>query len=350
MYDYTEQPWKTAGEDARGAAAPVRRLRDRPGLRRRRGQRRDVGLVPVRRRGPLPAAGGQPELRHRLAAVQEGDDPPARARHRGQARRTTARATSTCRGCGSTAGAGTRRYLPHSMLAGGADARRSTWARGRRGWATARRHGAAVADEGRRAGAAAARRHRQARRRARRRAPATTWRRCSTTRRPPTAATGNVGRVRVRPAARRSLLHADVGRAAAATRSAWTLKGSNDGGRSWTVLDTRSGETFRWRSQTRAFKVARPGRYARYRLEVTAAARSPRSSCSTTTRPCRSAPRSAASAAWAGSTVPVQRGRCGTTRRGVARAATCRWRPRRLDASSPASARSGRSRPARRRR
>ena len=34
--------------------------------------------------GLLPAADGQPELRDRLAAVQEGDDPPARAGHRGQ--------------------------------------------------------------------------------------------------------------------------------------------------------------------------------------------------------------------------------------------------------------------------
>jgi predicted alpha-1,2-mannosidase len=50
----------------------------------------------------------------------------------------------------------------------------------------------------------------------------------------------------------------------------WTLKGSNDDGVSWAVLDQRSGETFRWRSQTRPFKVARPGQYERYRLEVTA--------------------------------------------------------------------------------
>jgi hypothetical protein len=48
----------------------------------------------------------------------------------------------------------------------------------------------------------------------------------------------------------------------------WVVKGSNDG-RSWKVLDERSGETFPWRSQTRGFKLARPGTYARYRLEVT---------------------------------------------------------------------------------
>ena len=48
------------------------------------------------------------------------------------------------------------------------------------------------------------------------------------------------------------------------------------------------GQTFPWRSQTRAFKLARPGNYVYYRIEVTenggaARRRSPRSSCSTTT-------------------------------------------------------------------
>ncbi|OLB77055.1 MAG: alpha-mannosidase [Actinobacteria bacterium 13_2_20CM_2_71_6] len=49
----------------------------------------------------------------------------------------------------------------------------------------------------------------------------------------------------------------------------WTLKGSYDG-KTWTVIDQRTDETFRWRLQTRAFKVSRPGRYTQYRLEVTA--------------------------------------------------------------------------------
>ena len=34
------------------------------------------------------------------------------------------------------------------------------------------------------------------------------------------------------------------------------------------MLDTRSDEKFEWRKQTRAFKVDRPGRYERYRLEA----------------------------------------------------------------------------------
>jgi hypothetical protein len=50
--------------------------------------------------------------------------------------------------------------------------------------------------------------------------------------------------------------------------SAWVVKGSNDGLR-WDVLDERSDETFRWRSQTRPFKLSRPGSYASYRIEVT---------------------------------------------------------------------------------
>jgi hypothetical protein len=49
--------------------------------------------------------------------------------------------------------------------------------------------------------------------------------------------------------------------------TAWTLQGSNDGV-SWTDLDSRSA-AFRWRSQTRAFKVAHPGDYTFYRLELT---------------------------------------------------------------------------------
>lgn len=46
--------------------------------------------------------------------------------------------------------------------------------------------------------------------------------------------------------------------------SDWTLQGSDDG-RHWTTLDTRQGEHFAWRRQTRAFAVKTPGRYHRYR-------------------------------------------------------------------------------------
>ncbi|MBY8880153.1 GH92 family glycosyl hydrolase [Actinacidiphila acidipaludis] len=51
--------------------------------------------------------------------------------------------------------------------------------------------------------------------------------------------------------------------------AAWTLQGSSDG-RSWTTLDTESGQTFNQRSETRLFSVRRPGAYAHYRLAVTA--------------------------------------------------------------------------------
>ncbi|WP_027929750.1 GH92 family glycosyl hydrolase [Amycolatopsis thermoflava] len=50
--------------------------------------------------------------------------------------------------------------------------------------------------------------------------------------------------------------------------SAWVLEGSADG-QTWTPLDIRSGETFTWRQQTRAFKIATPGAYAHYRLRIT---------------------------------------------------------------------------------
>ncbi|WP_043842281.1 GH92 family glycosyl hydrolase [Amycolatopsis taiwanensis] len=48
----------------------------------------------------------------------------------------------------------------------------------------------------------------------------------------------------------------------------WVLSGSTDG-QHWTTLDTRTGQTFRWRDQTRPFQVAHPGSYTYYRLELT---------------------------------------------------------------------------------
>lgn len=45
----------------------------------------------------------------------------------------------------------------------------------------------------------------------------------------------------------------------------WTLQGSADG-TTWQTLDKRSGESFAWDRQTRAFTVGSPGSYAHYRL------------------------------------------------------------------------------------
>ncbi|MFE9249095.1 GH92 family glycosyl hydrolase [Streptomyces sp. NPDC007088] len=45
----------------------------------------------------------------------------------------------------------------------------------------------------------------------------------------------------------------------------WTLQGSADGSK-WRDLDKRSGETFPWDKQTRAFTVQHPGGYQHYRL------------------------------------------------------------------------------------
>ncbi|MFF5497002.1 GH92 family glycosyl hydrolase [Streptomyces aquilus] len=45
----------------------------------------------------------------------------------------------------------------------------------------------------------------------------------------------------------------------------WTLQGSEDG-TTWETLDRRSGESFAWDRQTRAFTVGSPGTYGRYRL------------------------------------------------------------------------------------
>ncbi|WP_409141251.1 GH92 family glycosyl hydrolase [Cellulosimicrobium sp. RS] len=59
------------------------------------------------------------------------------------------------------------------------------------------------------------------------------------------------------------------GASGTASPSAWTLEGSDDG-ETWTTLDERSGEQFRWALQTRPFTVAEPTAFARYRLTVAA--------------------------------------------------------------------------------
>ncbi|MFJ5772749.1 GH92 family glycosyl hydrolase [Streptomyces sp. NPDC093094] len=49
--------------------------------------------------------------------------------------------------------------------------------------------------------------------------------------------------------------------------TAWRLQGSDDG-TTWTTLDERSGESFRWDRQTRAFSVGSAGTFDRYRLVI----------------------------------------------------------------------------------
>ena len=46
----------------------------------------------------------------------------------------------------------------------------------------------------------------------------------------------------------------------------WTLQASDDDGTTWKTVDKRSGESFRWDRQTRAFTVGSPGTYGKYRL------------------------------------------------------------------------------------
>ena len=50
----------------------------------------------------------------------------------------------------------------------------------------------------------------------------------------------------------------------------WDLLGSNDGGDTWDILDSRTGETFTSRFQRRSFFVSSPGGYNIYRLDITA--------------------------------------------------------------------------------
>jgi signal transduction histidine kinase len=48
----------------------------------------------------------------------------------------------------------------------------------------------------------------------------------------------------------------------------WRLLGSNDGGKTWTTLDTRKNEVFRERHQRRVFQVSRPAAFETYRLQI----------------------------------------------------------------------------------
>lgn len=57
---------------------------------------------------------------------------------------------------------------------------------------------------------------------------------------------------------------------AAGDPSAWRVEGSKDGGKTWRTLDTRTGQSFPWRVQTRPFRLRDTGTYTSYRLVVTA--------------------------------------------------------------------------------
>ena len=62
--------------------------------------------------------------------------------------------------------------------------------------------------------------------------------------------------------------------AAAGEPSAWRVEGSKNG-RTWETIDSRTGQAFAWRTQTRPFKIAEPGTYTAYRLVVTASTGTP---------------------------------------------------------------------------
>ncbi|MFF7194840.1 GH92 family glycosyl hydrolase [Streptomyces sp. NPDC008079] len=59
------------------------------------------------------------------------------------------------------------------------------------------------------------------------------------------------------------------GSTAAQDPKSWQLQGTTDG-KHWSTLDSRSGESFDSRLQTRPFQIAHPGAYSTYRLVVTA--------------------------------------------------------------------------------
>ncbi|MCS4276528.1 putative alpha-1,2-mannosidase [Mycetocola sp. BIGb0189] len=58
------------------------------------------------------------------------------------------------------------------------------------------------------------------------------------------------------------------GTSTATAPTGWTLEGSNDG-KTWSVVDTRQNQKFDSALQTRPFKIAQPGSFAQFRLNVT---------------------------------------------------------------------------------
>jgi hypothetical protein len=53
--------------------------------------------------------------------------------------------------------------------------------------------------------------------------------------------------------------------------TSWVLEASSDN-TTWTTLDTRANQSFRWHRQTRPFAIPTPGEYQHYRLTLTPAA------------------------------------------------------------------------------
>ncbi|WP_443053191.1 GH92 family glycosyl hydrolase [Streptomyces sp. IBSBF 3010] len=67
------------------------------------------------------------------------------------------------------------------------------------------------------------------------------------------------------PSAAKGVQYTLTSAAKATAPKGWVLQGSSDG-KSWKDLDKRSGQSFAWDKQTRAFSVKSPGSYAHYRL------------------------------------------------------------------------------------
>lgn len=57
--------------------------------------------------------------------------------------------------------------------------------------------------------------------------------------------------------------------ATGASPKSWDLYGSNDGS-TWTKIDSRTNETFKWNTQTRPFELATTTAYSKYKLSITA--------------------------------------------------------------------------------
>ena len=274
MYNYAGQPWKTQDKVREVLVRTVPGQRDRPGLPRRRGQRRDVGLADLQRARLLSAAGRQPLLRDRLAAVHQGHRAPGeRQEAGGAARRGNSPSNVYVQSLKVNGKPYDKTWLPHDLLARGAELDFEMGPEPSPLGHAARQRAALHHPRSERrpqplrdATGPGAGHHAQ--RRGEHGRCAALFDDTSATRVAFTGAAPWLQYALQRAARSRQLLHADLRRHAG--RSAGLdPEGLGATARTGRCSTSASGRAFPWRRYTRPFKVARPGAYAHYRLEVT---------------------------------------------------------------------------------
>ena len=211
----------------------------------------------------LPAAGRLGQLGHRLAEVRPGDASSARRATSSSTRRATPSATSTCRASRSTARS-TRASRSARTSSRARPRSTSRWVPSRPTSGSRAQDAPPSLTQGHR-GAEAAQgrdrprpRHRDGDRpRVGRDAKAL----FDNTSRTAVAFTSGTPSVTfaLSGVGQRATWYTVTSGPKAGDPSAWRLEGSKDDGETWQTLDTRTGQVFPWRVQTRPFEIAHTG-------------------------------------------------------------------------------------------